>query len=320
MRALVTGGAGFIGSNLVGELLQRGWSVRAADNLLLGRVEFIEPFMDNERFHFVECDLLEEAAADDAVCGVDAVFHLAANSDISYGARHTDTDLKLGTVVTFNVLEAMRRHSVGKIVFSSTSAVYGDTGGREVAEDSGPLLPISLYGASKLACEGLVSAFCHNFGIQAWIYRFANIVGDNGTHGVLVDFIHKLTADADELVILGDGKQSKPYLYVKDCVSGMLFGFDHARGAINCFNLTCEGSTNVTRIAELVVEGMGLRDVRLRFTGGSRGWRGDVPQVRLSPERMASLGWTAPRSSDEAVRAAVAALVPRMAGGVSCRR
>jgi len=319
MRALLTGGAGFIGSNLAGELLRRGWTVRVIDNLLLGRVEFIQPYMASERFQFIEGDLLDQSAADEAVRGVDVVFHLAANSDISRGARFTDTDLKLGTIATFNVLEAMRRRSVGRIVFSSTSAVYGDIGGREAAEDRGPLFPISLYGASKLACEALISAFCHNFGMQAWIYRFANIVGGNATHGVLVDFIRKLREGPDELLILGDGRQSKPYLHVNDCVDGMLFGYEHAAGTVNCFNLTCAGCTSVSRIAEMVVEGMGLRNVRFRFTGGSRGWRGDVPQVRLSPQRMASLGWAAPRTSDEAVQAAVAQLVPAM-GGVPCKQ
>ena len=309
-KIFVTGGAGFIGSNLCAFLLDKGHEVTAYDSLLLGRREFFRDFEENPRFRFVEADLLDREALSGEIKGHDLVFHMAANSDISRGAKHTDVDLKLGTIATYNVLETMRGGGVGEIVFASTSAVYGDDL-RVVPtpEDYGPLFPISFYGASKLACEALISAFCHNYGIRAWIFRFANIIGRNGTHGAAFDFVERLKKDPSVLRVLGDGRQAKPYLHVSDCIEGMWFGCERAVEPLNYFNLSVEGATSVRVIAETAIRESGLTGTRVEYTGGERGWAGDVPQVRLDGGKLAGLGWTASRSSDEAVKLGVKELV-----------
>jgi UDP-glucose 4-epimerase len=305
-HALVTGGAGFIGSNLCDALLARGWRVTAVDNFHLGRPEFVAPLRSRPGFRFIEADLLELPRVKRLVRGCDVVFHMAANSDISRGARETRLDLSLGTLTTCNVLEAMRFGDARDLVFASTSAVYGLARVKPTPEDYGPLLPISLYGASKLAAEGFITAFCHNFGLRAWIYRFANIVGPNATHGALFDFIQRLREDSRRLRILGDGRQAKPYLHVSECVAGMIHGYERARGDVNYFNLAPRaGATTVRFIAAAVVRALGLRRVAFDFTGGEQGWRGDVPQVRLDARKLARLGWRAMLSSDEAVERAV---------------
>ena len=310
MRAFVTGGAGFIGSNLVARLLADGHQVTALDNLSLGRLEHLEPVATRAEFQFIEDDLLDREATARHVEGHDVVFHMAANSDIESGGRNTDTDLRQGTLATYHVLEGARLAGIRQAVFASSSAIYGEATTIPTPESYGPLYPISFYGASKLACEGLMTSFEHHFGLQGWIYRFANIVGENGTHGAVVDFIRKLRADPTRLEILGDGRQSKPYLYVQECIDAMLFGWQRAKEPVNCFNLACEGATSASRIAEIVCEEMGLGDVEFAFTGGSRGWVGDVPQVRLDPSRLAALGWRARLDSDGAVRQAVQSLLP----------
>lgn len=304
-HALVTGGAGFIGSNLCGALLARGWKVTAVDNFHLGRPEFVAPFRSHAAFKFVQADLLDPARVKRLVGGCNVVFHLAANSDISRGARETHLDLSLGTLTTCNVLEAMRLGGVRDIVFASSSAVYGLARVKPTPEDYGPLLPISLYGASKLAAEGFVTAFCHNFGLRAWIFRFANIVGPNATHGALFDFIRRLRKNPRTLRVLGDGCQAKPYLHVRECVSGMIHGYQHAGGEVNYFNLAPRtGATTVKFIAAAAVRALGLGRVPLAFAGGEQGWRGDVPQVRLDARKLARLGWCAQLSSDDAVERA----------------
>jgi len=305
----VTGGAGFVGSNLVERLMQRGGRVTVYDNLSLGRKEHLAPFLTNKRFRFIKADLLDRPRLKRAMAGADVVWHMAANSDIGYGERYTDWDLKQGTIATYNVLEAMRLLGIKELVFASSSAIFGDTGTKHITEDYGPLAPISFYGASKLACEGLITAFCHNYEMQAWMYRFANVVGDNATHGVLHDFVNRLRKDPTRLRILGDGKQRKPYLYVKECVDGMLFGFDHADERVNVFNLGCAGSTSVDTIAGIVIKEMGLRGVARSYTGGTRGWKSDVPQVRFNVSKLARLGWRAKLTSNDAVRVAARAYI-----------
>lgn len=309
-RVFVTGGAGFIGSSLCGFLLEEGHEVTAYDNLLLGRRELLAPYASSPRFAFIEADLLDRERVAREMAGHTLVFHLAANSDIRRGALQTDLDLRLGTVATHHVLDAMRLNGVGEIVFASSSAVYGDSP-RVVPtpEEYGPLFPISFYGASKLACEGLISAFCHNARMRAWIFRYANIIGPNGTHGAAFDFVMRLKEDPSRLTVLGDGRQSKPYLHVSDCVAGMWFGYTRAREAVNCFNLAVEGSTPVREIAEAVVREAGLEGTPVEYTGGERGWQGDVPRVELDGERLAALGWRASCSSGEAVRRGVRELV-----------
>lgn len=307
MKVFVTGGAGFIGSNLVERLLAEGHEVTAHDNLSLGRREFLAACDGRPGFRFLQADLLDAPHLWAHLPGHDAVFHLAANSDIAAGSRDTDTDPRQGTLATYHVLEGMRQAGIKQLVFASSSAIYGEASRIPTPEDYGPLFPISLYGASKLACEGLISAFEHSADIRAWVFRFANIVGDHGTHGAVVDFIRKLRADPRRLPILGDGKQAKPYLYVKECVDGMIFAWRRAASGVNCFNLACAGATSARRIAEIVCEEMQLTEVEFEFSGGSRGWVGDVPQVRLDPAKLAALGWQARLDSDGAVRQAVRA-------------
>ncbi|MDD5555891.1 MAG: NAD-dependent epimerase/dehydratase family protein [bacterium] len=314
-RVLVTGGAGFIGSALCEALVGGGHEVTAYDNLLLGRRAFLAPLEGNPRFAFVEADLLDAPRLARALDGHDLVFHMAANSDIERGTRQTDLDLRLGTLATYNVLESMRTVGVREIVFASTSAVYGDRPAVvPTPETYGPLFPISFYGASKLACEALMSAFAHACSMRCWIFRFGNVIGRNGTHGAAFDFIRRLREDPRLLRVLGDGRQAKPYLHVSDCVEGMLFGHARAGEEINCFNLTTDGATAVRAIAEAVVRETGCRGARIEYAGGERGWPGDVPQVRLDGSRLAALGWRPRLGSDEAVARGVRELVAQYFG------
>ncbi len=308
---LVTGGAGFIGSHLVDALLDRGHRVTVYDNLSLGRREFLDGALARgARLVVADLEDLERLEAEAA--GKARIWHLAANSDIRQGTRSTRLDLEQGTLVTYNVLEAMRRQEVPAIAFASSSVVYGEPTVMPTPEEYGPLTPISLYGAAKLGAEGLISAFGHCYGLRADVFRFANIVGPRSTHGILHDFAGKLRADARELEVLGDGRQQKSYLGVDDCVAAMQFVVEHADGAHNIYNLAPADNVTVARISELVVQSWTGGRARLRYTGGRRGWAGDVPTMRLSPDRLASLGWTASRSSEEAVRYAISALDPQL--------
>lgn len=302
MRCFVSGGAGFVGSHLVDRLVGEGFSVTVYDNLSSGKKAFLEKHLDSEGFRFVEADLLDLGKLKQEVADHDIVYHLAANPDIRYGIEHTRWDLEQNTIVTYNVLEAMRVNGVKKIVFSSTSAVYGEPTVMPTPEDYGPLLPISLYGASKLACEALVCAFSGTFGLQAWILRFANIVGSRGTHGVTFDFIEKLKKDTKRLEVLGDGRQTKSYLLVDELVDAIRYVVEKAGETVNVFNLGCGDNVTVGEIARVVVEEMGLEGVSFDFTGEKRGWPGDVTEMNLSTEKVNSLGWSAGYSSREAVR------------------
>ena len=305
MKAFVTGGAGFIGSHLVDKLIQNGDTVTCYDNLSSGNKEFLEHLKDNDRFTFIKGDLLDLDLLKRVIKDHDVVFHIAANPFVRLGEEQTRLDLDQGPIATYNVLEAMRVNSIKKIVFSSSSVVYAETPPIALPETYGPTLPISLYGAGKLGAEGLVSAFCGTFELQAWIYRFANVVGIRGTHGVIVDFIDKLKKNPSELEILGDGKQQKPYLHVSDIVDGILHGFEKSNERINLLNLGPDSNTTVTRIAEMVVEEMGLENVEFKYTGGDRGWKGDVPHFQLDASKIKKLGWGEKYTSDEAVRKSI---------------
>jgi UDP-glucose 4-epimerase len=306
----VTGGAGFIGSHLAERLLATGDRVTVYDNLSSGKREWIEHLFREPGFRFIEADVRDLDALKAAMPGHDVVFHLAANTDIPRGSLDTRLDLENDTIATHTVLEAMRQLGVRKLVFASSSTVFGEPSVRPTPESVGPLLPISLYGAGKLACEGFISAYCHLFGMQAWIFRFGNVVGARMGHGILHDFVAKLRRDPDELEILGDGHQEKNYFLVEDCIDGILSAFSNGRtGDCDVFNLGCESTVTATEIAHIVVEEMGLRDVRFRYTGGKRGWPGDVPMVIYSVDKMKRMGWRAKHTSAEAVRVAVRRLL-----------
>ncbi|KPL08793.1 epimerase [candidate division BRC1 bacterium SM23_51] len=310
MKILVTGGAGFIGSHLCDRLLARGDEVHALDNLSLGRRENVAHNLDHRAFRFIEADLLEiePLRALFEAERYDAVFHLAANSDIERSARETDLDLRLTFLTTCNVAECARRFGVGEVLFASSSTVYGPHD-RPLSERTGPFLPASLYGAAKLAAEGFLSAYASMFDLSVWILRLPNVVGERMTHGCVYDFINRLHEDPSRLVILGDGGQRKPYVHVEDVLDAVLLAWECSRDRINCFNIGTDSATSVSDIARIVIEEMGLRDVCLEYTGGEGGWPGDVPRFQYDSSKIHALGWRARHISDEAIRAAVRATV-----------
>lgn len=305
-RYFVIGGAGFIGSHLVEALLERG-PVTIFDNLSVGRHEFVAASLETGRARLVVGDVLDATALRAALGGHDVVFHLAANPEARWGLENTRLDLEQGTIATYNVLEAMRQTGVRELVFASSGTVYGDTP-RPCREGDLGALPISLYGASKLAGESLVSAFVECFELRATIVRFGNVVGPRGTHGAALDFLKKLKADPEELEVLGDGRQSKPYLHVSDCVRALLFLQDIPRPPLDIFNIAPPDATSVQRIAELCIAASPTPSAGIRFSGGPRGWRGDVPTSRLDASKLFALGYQLQHSSDQAVQAAVQAL------------
>jgi len=306
-KILVTGGAGFLGSHLVDSLMVKGFHVRVVDNLSGGDVGNVKRWSDDERFEFVEGDLKDFGVCERAVDGVDVVFHLAADPDVRLGETAPSTHFDENLLVTFNVLEAMRKSETAKrIVFASTSTVYGEADVFPTSEAYGPLLPISVYGAAKLGCEGLISSYCHTFGLSGVLLRFANVVGSRAKHGVIVDFIRKLRQNPEELEILGDGKQKKSYLHVKDLVSAFFAVLPSLEkvGTVEAFNVGSLDWVDVRRIAEIVCEEMHVKP-RFRFNnalGDGRGWRGDVKVMRLSVDKLMSLGWKPTLNSEEAIR------------------
>lgn len=308
-KYFVTGGAGFIGSHLSEKLLAEGNQVTVYDNLVSGSKDNIKHLIGKNGFRFIEDDLLNTSVLNDSMKGHDIVWHLGANTDIPTGNKVTDLDLKNCTTATRDVLEAMRTNKINKILFASSACVYGDAPPVALSETFGPLLPINLYGAGKLACEGLMSSYSHLFGINVWMFRFANVVGARMGHGVIFDFIQKLKKNPQELEILGDGKQEKPFFLVEDCISGMMCAFKNSSTQCDVFNLGTETFTTVTRIGEIVSEEMGLKNVKFRYTGGRRGWPGDAPVVHFSVGKIKKLGWQANHSSDEAVRIAARRLL-----------
>ena len=302
MRALVTGGAGFIGSHLIDRLCARGDEVVVLDNLSSGHVEFLQHNIDSGSVQMVKGDITNLDDVMGAMKGIDVVYHLAANPDIRLGTRITDTDLKQGTIATYNILEAMRVNEVEKIAFASSSVVYGEGAPMPTPENYGPCMPISLYGASKQAGEGLISSWVGTFGLQAWIFRFANIIGARGTHGVIYDFIHKLKADPSRLEVLGNGLQEKSYMEVGDCVDAILHVMSNADDRLNLYNLGSHDTASVRTIAKIVVEETGCLDASIEYTGGDRGWAGDIPRAMLGIEKMLESGFDVKYNSQEAIR------------------
>ncbi|HVR20338.1 MAG TPA: NAD-dependent epimerase/dehydratase family protein [Polyangiaceae bacterium] len=312
LKFFVVGGSGFIGSHLVDRLVERG-SVTIYDNLTIGKREFVAAPLASGRATLVQADALDFEALARAIAGHDVVFHLAANPEARWGLDNPRLDLEQGTIATHNVLEAARRTGVPRVVLASSGTVYGDTAAL-CREESLGRLPISLYGASKLAGEALVSAYVECFDLRAIIFRFGNVVGPRGTHGAALDFLKKLQKSPEELEVLGDGNQSKPYVHVTDCVDAILYGLDRVTTPLDVFNIAPPDATSVGRIAELCIQASPYPTARIRYTGGDRGWRGDVPHSRLDPSKLAALGWTTRKTSDEAVGAAIAALAVEVFG------
>ena len=308
-KILVTGGAGFIGSHLVDRFIEKGSKVTVFDNLSSGKTEFIKHHLGNPDFNLIKGDLLDQETIETACKNIDLVCHVAANPDVRLGASDTRVHLNQNILATYNLLEAMRKNSIKKIAFTSTSTVYGEASVMPTPEDYGPLIPISLYGASKLACEALITSYSHTFDMQAWIFRFANIVGPRSTHGITVDFIKKLQKSSSVLEILGDGKQEKSYLHVSECVDAISFLIENSEEKVNIFNIGSEDTISATEIGKAVIEEMGLSNVEFIYTGGSRGWKGDVPRMRLGIEKMKSFGWKPVYTSERSVRETARAIL-----------
>lgn len=304
-RVLVTGGAGFIGSHLVDVLMKKGLVVTVLDNISSGTERNLSQWIGNPRFNLIigDCLVPEDIAKAIQKCSI--VFHLAANPEVRIAGDDTRAYLEQNVIATYNVLEEMRKQEeVEAILFTSTSTVYGEADVIPTPENYGPLKPISLYGASKLACEALISAYCHTYDIKGVVYRLANIIGSRSHHGVIWDFIHKLMKNPKELTILGDGKQTKSYLLVNDCVDALLVGLKMTKRGFEIFNVGSEDQVDVTTIAKIVTENMRLKDVKFRFktdVEGGRGWVGDVKIMLLDISKLKKLGWKPKHNSYDSV-------------------
>jgi UDP-glucose 4-epimerase len=299
-RVLVTGGAGFIGSNLVDRLLALGCQVTAFDNLSTGQPAFLKQASAHPAFRLVEADLLDAGTLREAMAGHDFVFHLAANADVRFGTDHPSRDLEQNVIATHNVLEAMRLTGVREIAFSSTGSIYGEPELFPTPEDAPFPVQTSLYGASKLAAEGLIQAYCEGFGFQGFIFRFVSVLGERYTHGHVFDFYKQLLADPTRLRVLGDGKQRKSYIYVQDCIDAMLLAIGKVEDKVTILNLGTEEYVEVNDSIRCIVDHLGI-DPELRYTGGERGWIGDSPFIFLDTSRVRALGWRPKLSIRKAV-------------------
>lgn len=307
MKALVVGGAGFIGSHLCDALLAKGHRVVCVDNFSLGTEENIRHIKAHERFVLYRAD----ASKREELAGVfqkempEYIFHLAANSDIQASAKDPDVEYRNTYGTTFQILSCMRRFGIKKLFFASTSAVYGDKRDVILDENTPGLAPISYYGAAKLGSEALISAFSYMNDIQALVFRFPNVIGSRLTHGVIYDFLRKLQRDSRHLQILGDGRQTKPYIYVTDLVSAIIQFMETDGPGMVLYNVGVEGETSVTGIADIICQELGLTDVKYEYTGGEGGWKGDVPRFQYCVDKIHQAGWKAQYTSDEAVRKSV---------------
>jgi UDP-glucose 4-epimerase len=304
------GGAGFIGSHFVDRLLSDDTieQVTVYDNFSSGRHWHLEHHVD-DRLQVVDGDVRDLDPLVDAMAGCEAVIHLASNPDIARAATEPAVDFDQGTLLTHHVVEAARLSTVTRILYASGSGVYGDLGEIEADEDYGPLVPVSTYGASKLAGEALIASYCFMFDLSACVFRFGNVVGPRQTHGVGYDFVRRLLKDPTELHILGDGKQSKSYVHVSDIVDGVLLAGDRAPRPFAAFNVATGDYITVQEIAELALEVLGLDDTVFHFSGGDRGWKGDVPVVRINTDRIRALGWANRMSSRQALEASLRSML-----------
>ena len=290
MKFIITGCAGFIGSSLTDRLLSMGHEVVGVDNFSSGQQRFIESALTNKNFKLVEADLLDPELLNPAFAGGDVVFHFAANADVRFGTDHPRRDLEQNTIATYNVLEAMRANGVKKILFSSTGSVYGEAKVIPTPEDGPFPIQTSLYGASKLAGEGLIAAYCEGFGFQSWIFRFVSILGERYTHGHVFDFYRKLKEDPTVLPVLGNGQQKKSYLYIQDCLDAMLLALEKATDKVNVLNLGVDGYCQVNDSIGWICESLQVKP-SMQYSGGDRGWIGDNPFIFLETKRIQALGW-----------------------------
>jgi len=290
MQYFITGAAGFIGSSLADALLAQGHRVTGYDNFSTGLPKFIEKAKKSADYLFIEGDLLDTHALKNAMAGADMVFHFAANADVRFGTHHPSRDLEQNTIATFNVLEAMRANAVERIAFSSTGSVYGEPEIFPTPENAPFPVQTSLYAASKIAGEGLISAYCHGFGMRSYIFRFVSILGARYTHGHVFDFYKQLQNNPAQLNILGNGKQRKSYLHISDCISAMLTACDKSNEKINLFNLGTDEYVEVNQSIDVICEKLGVSPKRV-YSGGQRGWIGDSPFIFLDTKKIRSLGW-----------------------------
>ena len=297
---IITGCAGFIGSSLVDSLLSQGHRVTGIDNFSTGQRRFIEKALKIPSFRLIEGDLLNLPSLTQAFFRGDMVFHFAANADVRFGTEHPRRDLEQNTIATYNVLEAMRASGVKRIAFSSTGSVYGETTVTPTPEDAPFPIQTSLYAASKLACEGLIAAYCEGFGFQSWIFRFVSILGERYTHGHIFDFYKQLKVDGTQLRVLGNGKQRKSYLYIQDCLEAILIAVNKATDKVNIFNLGVNGYCEVNNSIRWICQALGVTP-RVAYTGGDRGWIGDNPFIFLDTRKIRSLGWEPTHSIKEGV-------------------
>ena len=303
-KIVITGGSGFIGSNLADQLLKKGYFVHVYDNLSTGREKFLEDASLNANFQFTIGDIADQEKLFSVMSGVDCVFHLAANADVRYGLEDPGRDLRENTIGTFNVLEAMRKANVKKIAFSSTSSIYGEAPIIPTPENCPFPIQTSLYGASKLAGESLIQAYCTGYQFQAWIFRFVSILGPRYTHGHVYDFIRKLLINPNQIEVLGDGNQRKGYLHINDCVSGIIHVLENANDNINIFNLGRNETCTVKESLGYICKKMGLSP-EFMYTGGKGGWIGDNPVIQLSPDKIESLGWKSKYSIKDSIESTV---------------
>lgn len=300
-KVLVTGCAGFIGSNLVDRLLLAGCEVIGIDNFSTGLREFLKSALKHEKFTLIEADLLKLDDIQAAFAGVEAVYHLAANADVRFGTNHPDKDLYQNAFATFNVLEAMRQHGVKKIAFASTGSIYGEAEVIPTPETAPFPVQTSLYGASKLAAEGLIQAYAEGFGFQGYIFRFVSILGERYTHGHVFDFYKQLLKNPNELTVLGNGQQRKSYLYIQDCIDAIFYVMEHAKDKVNVFNLGTDEYCQVNDSIGWICDYLGMNPQK-QYTGGDRGWIGDNPFIFLETKKVRSLGWKPKLSIQEGIK------------------
>jgi UDP-glucose 4-epimerase len=300
MNCLVTGGAGFVGSNVTDRLLELGHNVTVYDNFSTGQRRFLELAIEHPNFKLVEGDLLDLPALKKAMQGVEFVFHFAANADVRFGTVHPRRDLEQNTIATFNVLDAMNSAGVKKIAFSSTGSIYGEPEVFPTPETCPFPVQTSLYGASKLAGEGMIASYCEGFNYQAWIFRFVSVLGERYSHGHVFDFYKKLLDNPNEILVMGDGHQKKSYIYIQDCIDAMFTCIEKSKQKVNVFNLGAPEYIEVNQSLKWICSALGLSP-KVNYNGGERGWIGDSPFIFLETKKVQSLGWSAKFSIEKSI-------------------